>query len=949
MTHVVDEAPGHLLTWAQQDIRSQVREDPSRYLRQDRYLLEGTMDAEAFDGEWSRITTRHEALRTSGGIPVRWLDLRDTAEDERDRLLGEVLAEQRSAATNLTDGPAMTVAIARLGERVHQLCLTYHQMRVDAWSADLVLHEVLASHAGLALPEPVSPRAFLEWAKQVDLDEAGRYWRDRLAGFDTPTEPRLITTRVPGNGTGTVSCAVPAALSARLRELPPEDRSVLVEAAWALLLGLYAGSRDVVFGAARSLRDVGEPGAFATVGSLASTVPVRTNLDQDRCLGDWLGDLSKQRVAELPAPLDHIHRCGEVAPPRRLFDSVVEFVDAPASEFSAAELGFDVSRLGSTVSTEYPLGLCLRGGSNLLGELRYQREFVAEEAAEQLARLFVHLLDVLADKNNHSRPLGSLDLLDENERRMLVERYNDTAADYDRGRTVVHAFADQVAAQPDAVAVRDGKLTLTYAELDRKASGLAALLVERGVGPEQRVGICLDRSAALVVAMLAVLKAGGCYLPLDPAYPAARLRLMLGDAQARVVLTDRGAAAQLRSALEQPVMALAEDGTAEAQPETSRVNTEVHRETTAYVIYTSGSTGNPKGVVVQHSALSWFVGNADYLALGPDDVVALASSPSFDAMIFECWMALTYGAQLTVVPKDTLLSPGQLGGVLRDGGVTVMYVTAPLFEQLSAEAPGFARGLRVLFFGGQQVDPAAVSRVREHCPEVRLVQEYGPTETTVWNSLQPISELSTLDMIPLGPPVESSTEYLLDARLRPVPRGVPGEIYIGGDGVTRGYLNRPALTAERFLANPFGPGRLYRTGDVARFRADGALEFLGRVDDQVKIRGVRIETGEIEAALREHRDIRTALVMAREIADDTLLVAYFVPEPGAGVPAPGDLRRYLTDRLPGYMIPAVLIPLGRIPLAPNGKLDRKALPLPLTPEGRLDRRKLALMAKGSRG
>ncbi|QWF84507.1 amino acid adenylation domain-containing protein [Amycolatopsis sp. CA-230715] len=518
----------------------------------------------------------------------------------------------------------------------------------------------------------------------------------------------------------------------------------------------------------------------------------------------------------------------------------------------------------------------------------------------------------------------------------------------DTGMLVPDRVAALAARQPDAVAIGSGGHALTYAELHDAATTLASELVARGVGPEVCVALCFERSSALVIAMLAVLEAGGFYLPLDPEYPAARLELMVRESDAVLVLGDQRSLALLPEDIGVPAVPVRDDGRAGFPGVTAPAvvpRAAVSPGNTAYVVYTSGSTGAPKGVVVTHSALRWFVENLQYAEPGTNDVVALASSPSFDALAFECWVALTRGARLHVVPRPVLLSPSELARSLRAGGVTMMYVTAALLQQLAVETPQFAAGLRILFFGGQRADHRSVLLVREKSAPARLVQVYGPTETTIWSSYQDVDEGGARGWIPLGEPIAGTTEYLLDAGLHPVPPGTPGEIYIGGDGVVRGYLGRPDLTAERFLPDPFRRGepaaRMYRTGDLARRRQDGSLEFLGRADGQVKIRGFRIELGEIELALTAHPEIAAAVVTVVEVPGGPQLIAHYVPEAGA-LPAKGRrLREFLAERMPPYMVPALYLPLERIPLAPNGKIDRPALVPPLTPDGRIDRRRLA--------
>ncbi|GIG69168.1 amino acid adenylation domain-containing protein [Phytomonospora endophytica] len=493
-------------------------------------------------------------------------------------------------------------------------------------------------------------------------------------------------------------------------------------------------------------------------------------------------------------------------------------------------------------------------------------------------------------------------------------------------RLVHRLVRDRATLHPDAIAVEDGAVRLTYGQLNSRADRIAARLRAEGVGPDHLVAVCLDRSAELVVAMLAVLKAGGAYVPLDADYPARRLAFILADTRARWVLTSRELAECLPNGPGLGVLYIDEDAPS-ADWSAGAVDIDVAPGNLAYVIYTSGSTGEPKGVAVQHSAVTWLVDSIEYMRVDEHECLALASSPAFDAVTFEVWAALAHGARIAVMPREVLLTPHRLGPELRRLRVSILYVTAALLYELSTEAPDFARGLQALVFGGQVADTAGVMRVLEASKPQRLIQVYGPTETTVWSSWYLVRPGDgSLTRIPLGTPITETSEHLLDEDLRVTPIDVPGEIYIGGNGVTRGYLHRPALTASRFVPDPFGSGRLYRTGDRACLRADGSVEFLGRTDRQVKVRGFRIELGEIEAALTAHPGIAAAVVEPDPRPEQQRLVAYIVPV--GPPPSSVTLRAFLGRTLPRYMHPGAFVHLPRLPLAPNGKLDRGALPAP---------------------
>ncbi|HEX2077204.1 MAG TPA: amino acid adenylation domain-containing protein, partial [Longimicrobium sp.] len=488
-------------------------------------------------------------------------------------------------------------------------------------------------------------------------------------------------------------------------------------------------------------------------------------------------------------------------------------------------------------------------------------------------------------------------------------------------------FEAQVRERPGAVALVWGGAELTYQELAARANRLAHHLVRRGVGPETRVGVLLERSAELIVALLAVLKAGGCYVPLDPAYPPERLALMLADAGASVLVARGG----LASDLEAPHAAVVDldvlaDALAAEPDDPPRSG--ASPENLAYIVYTSGSTGKPKGVMVAHRHVVQLVCETDYVRFAPGDRVAQASNASFDALTFEAWGALLNGATLVGIGRDVLLSPRALREFLRGNGITTLYQTTALLNQLSREQPDIFAPLREVLFGGQAADAESVRRVLASGKPKRLLHMYGPTETTAWCSWEAVEHLDEDALtVSVGRPTGNQRIYLLDSALQPVPIGVPGEAWVGGDGVVRGYLDRPALTAERFVPDPFTaePGaRMYRTGDRLRWTADGVLEFLGRLDAQVKIRGFRIEPGEVESVLSAHAGVREARVIVRgDAPGEARLVAYVV----GGVDAE-ELREHLRRSLPEYMVPAAFVGLERLPVTPNGKLDVKALPAP---------------------
>ncbi|MEI2579463.1 amino acid adenylation domain-containing protein [Scytonema sp. PRP1] len=525
--------------------------------------------------------------------------------------------------------------------------------------------------------------------------------------------------------------------------------------------------------------------------------------------------------------------------------------------------------------------------------------------------------------------------LTEQERHKILVEWNDTRVDYPKHLCIHHLFEAQVEKTPDNIAVVFNDQKFTYQELNHRANKIAHYLQSLGVGTEGLVGICVERSWEMVVGMLGILKAGGAYVPLDPTYPEERLSFMLADSQVQVLLTQEKFVAGFT---ESGVKTVCLDTDWEFINHQSQENptSDVTPENLAYVIYTSGSTGTPKGVTVPHRAVNRLVCNTNYVQLDKSDAyggklrIAQASNASFDAATFEIWGALLHGAKLVIIPQNVLLSPRHFAAYIREQGISVLFLTTALFNQLASIVPQAFKDVRYLLFGGEAVDPKSVKAVLRNGAPQRLLHVYGPTESTTfscWYLVEDVAEAATT--LPIGRPISNTQIYILDSKLQPVPIGTSGELYIGGDGLARGYLNRPELTQEKFIPNPFedaGSKKLYKTGDLARFLSDGNIIFIGRVDNQVKIRGFRIELGEIEALLSQHPDVRQAVVIAREdIPGDKRLVAYIVlnQKPEGNVTT---LKRFLEEKLPNYMVPAVFVILDSLPLTPNGKVDRRNLP-----------------------
>ncbi|MET0399988.1 MAG: amino acid adenylation domain-containing protein, partial [Longimicrobiaceae bacterium] len=778
-----------------------------------------------------------------------------------------------------------------------------------------------------------------EWLSGGILDAQTGWWKEALAGAPPLLEIPTDRPRGPGQSAraGAHRFTLPGGVTRRLRALSRREGATLFMTAlagWQALLGRYAGQDDVVVGtpsAGRTRREV-----EGLVGFFVNMLALRGDLAGDPTWRDLLGRVREAALgayAHQDLPFEKLVE--ELGVERSLTHTpvfqAVFALERTAPHEALALGGLAVETFGAAEGVaKFDLDLTLREKDDVLtGALGYRAALFEAATAARMAGHLEAVLEALSAEPG--RRVSELSLLRPSEREQVVEAWNRTERPYPRGVCIHELFEAQVRERPRAPALVWDEVELTYAQLDARANQLAHHLRSLGVGPERRVGVLLERGPELIVSILATLKAGGCYVPLDPAYPAERLRMMLEDSSVRVLL-GRGDAAAAVDPGGLSVVRLDEAAHALARRSTEAPRGGATAENVAYIVYTSGSTGRPKGVMVAHRHVVQLAVETDYVRFQPGDRVAQASNASFDALTFEAWGALMNGATLVGIPRDVLLSPPAFRDTLREQRITTLYQTTALLNQLSHEQPDIFAPLREVLFGGQAVDADSVRRILQAGGPRRLLHMYGPTETTAWCSYEQVEHVVEGALtVSVGRATGNQRIYLLDAALEPVPVGVPGEAYVGGDGVVRGYLDRPELTAERFVPDPFGGepgGRMYRTGDRLRWRSAGVLEFVGRVDEQVKIRGFRIEPGEVESAVAAHPAVREARVIVREdpafgMPGEKRLVAYVVGEVEVE-----ELRTYLRRSLPEYMVPGGFVVLEKLPLTPNGKLDVKALRAP---------------------
>ncbi|MCP3144587.1 amino acid adenylation domain-containing protein [Pyxidicoccus sp. QH1ED-7-1] len=926
------------------------------YVTQQAWTFGAGIDLAAFRRAWETVLERHEPLRTSFAwegleepvqvvspravLPWEELDWRGLSVAEQQARFDALMDSDRVRGFDLHKAPLMRLTVMKLDGGEHRVLWSSHHLLLDGWSVGLLFKELFAAYDAAArgqqpaLGAVPTFRSFIAWLRQQSEERAEAYWRQALRGFTSPTPlPGELPPRADRPSSRKdmrafqVGTATTQALQAFARQHQLTLNTVL-QGAWALVLARQVGEDDVLFGATVSGRSADLPGIEQMVGLFINTLPMRSRVEPGTPVLTWLAALHAEML-ELRqyehTSLARVQGWSEVPRGTPLFESLYVFENYPVDE--AVRSGGNVLPIRDLTTAEQPdvpLVALSAPGERVELRLMYDAARFDPSAMERLLRHWNMALESML-----ARPdalLASVSLLSEEEREQVLRRWNGTDVAYSREASVHQLFSAQAARTPDAIAVESEQGTLTYLQLDERSNQLANHLRTLGVTPGMRVALCLERGLALPVGLLGILKAGAAFVPLDPSYPAERLDSMLARTAASVLVTQQSLADVLRGQVSARVRLDSEWEQVARQP-VSAPHAFVSADSLAYVMFTSGSTGEPKGVAIPHRGITRLVMSGTFIHFGPEETFLQLAPVSFDASTLEIWGALLHGARLVLFPPHAP-SLEELGAALVRHRVTTLWLTAALFEQMAVHQPETLASVRQVLAGG---DALPAQRVREHlsrlAPGAVLVNGYGPTENTTFTTCHRMEAgASFRASVPIGRPISNTRVYVLDAQLKLVAPGVSGELYTGGDGLAWGYLGRPDLTAERFVPNPFGTGeRLYRTGDKVRWREDGTLEFLGRVDFQVKVRGFRIEPGEVESVLRLHSRVQEAVVVVREDAPgDKRLVAYAV----ASDTDAADLKDFLRQKLPEYMVPSALVCLESLPLTPNGKMDRKALPPP---------------------
>lgn len=954
------------------------------YVNQIAARQRGALDVDVLCEAWRQVIARHDVLRTSfhwtgldqpqavvhKDVTLPWseVDLQGMNPRLQESMIKDSLRKERSRGFTLTQAPLVRLTVFRLSDNQWELVWSNHHLILDGWSLPILLKEVFLFYAALHMRKssrlaPVrSFTSYIAWLQQQDAEEAKCFWKAQMAGFVSrtplPMEGERSWHKNAEGRYSTLECRLSEDETAALLRTSRQHGvtlSTLVWAAWALLLSRYSAQNDVVFGATVAGRPPTLPDVENMVGLFINTLPVRTSIDDSVNVETWLRELQTQSADMQQyqhASLSDIHRWSNVPRGMPLFESIVVFENYPVDRSIAAGfMDIDIQRVEATEQTNYPLTLGAAAGSRFLLSLSYDCDRYAGEGIRRMLRqLQTLLLGLISDIR---QPIVDVPMITAVEREALLAECAANSTHYKIDSTAHRLFEQLVISAPDAIALVCQEQHFTYTELNARANQLARYLIRMGVGPEVRVGILLGRTPDLLVAILGIWKAGGAYVPIDPCYPAERVSYLLSDAGVTVVLTDSTicATSERFEPASCSVLCLDSEWPRIANESTGNPDRAIASDTLAYVIYTSGSTGKPKGVMIGHRGLANLAFSVrEAYSLQSTDRHLQMANVTFDVFVGDILRSLCTGAAIVLCPRELMLDAPRLYQFMETHNINCAELVPVVMRYLLLHLKQTGKRLdflRVVVCGADVWPMHEYQQTRQLCaPQTKVINSYGVTEATIDSSFfESTGSLQETDgNAPIGRPLANVAMYVLDHNMEPVPVGVPGELYIGGAGIGRGYLNNPERTAHVFVPDPFNKkgfgsrghgGRLYKTGDLVRRVQDGSIQFLDRIDTQFKLRGFRIEPAEIEATLTQHPAVLEAAVALRdggsgEIGEsgEKRLAAYFVPRPEHPVPDPEALRSFLKNRLPDYMVPSVFVVLAEWPLNANGKLDRRALPAP---------------------
>ncbi|MGE5410559.1 MAG: amino acid adenylation domain-containing protein, partial [Clostridiales bacterium] len=953
---------------------SQLSMGSGTYIEQLSSFFIGNLDPQAFMKAWTSAVENHTILRTlfiTRGLdeplqvvkksievlPLEIIDLSPKNGENYDEILNEIKKSEVERGFDYLKAPLFRIKLIKLEEEKYQFIWTYHHILLDGWSVPLLLQEIFAAYESLIdkkqLPaaQKSSYGEYISWLKHQDIKSAEKFWRDYLSGVEEPTylpTKKLFSGRSVKEGEiETLEMELSKELTNKLQSLLSSQSltmNSLIQCIWAIILNKYSLNDDVIFGSTVSGRPSDLWGSENMLGLFINTLPVRIKFDKDLSVIDWLKSVQKDQLLMRQfeySPLTEIQNWSDIPRTKQLFETILVYENFPVKEFLGKEKGsLEIQKVQSSEKTNYPITLVAGQSDKLMLRILYDSSLFDNSAVKRIFSQMKRLLEEIA--NCPEKKLSELPYLPDEELNKLLKEWNDTTRSLPEFMTIHQMFENQVKKTPEAQALFFNGESLSYRQLNARANKLANYLRQIGAKNENLVGLYIDRSSEMIIGMLAILKAGCSYLPLDPKLPIDRLQFMADESSLRIILTKKTIIESKPLSNSAFICFDTDSDLIDSQPD-ENLSLVVHQENLAYVIYTSGTTGRPKGVMVQHKGIiNLALHYAESLSLGEGKKLFQFFSFSFDGSIVEIFCSLISGTTLYIPDAETAMPGPKMVKYLNENKIDKVTFSPSVLSVLPGEE---LNHIDAIIAGGEALSFDVVRKWfnREN---LTFINAYGPTESTVCVSCFSMTSLPDFsDIIPIGRPLPNFRLYILDKNLNPAAIGVPGEVFVEGIGLARGYLNKPDLTAERFIPDPFLEGqRLYRTGDVARYREDGCIEFLGRNDDQVKLRGFRIELGEIESAALNSDALQSAaalIISEDENAEGTLaftdkinlankdrdkqLVLFYVPNKKSQDMTSAQIKDFIKKRLPEYMIPSKFVQLDMLPLNNSGKIDKKAL------------------------
>lgn len=934
------------------------------YLSQLQISLEGNLDINAFQLSWQKVVDRHGIFRTCfawkktkqplqivrKNVDLPWFnyDWQQYSAGEQAFKLTELLKSDQDAYFQLDQVPLTRCHLIRLDKEKYEFIITGHHILLDGWSTAIVMDEACKFYAGIInnqtvnLPSPRPYQDYITWVLKQDQTQAEKFWRKNLQGFTSPTP---LVVNKPLNNQVKLSknyvnqkIYLASEITNNLRILAQENRltfATLIQGVWALLLHNYTGELDIVFGGTVSGRPSSFAGIQTMVGIFLNTLPVRIKIDPEIELLDWFKQLQDEyleREQYSYSSLIDIQKWSEIPPPQSVFESFLVFENLPFTEQEPDQMGgLKMGELQDHGNADYPLTVIVTPTQNLSIKIIYPREEFEDETITRMLGHFENLLTEIA--LNYQRKIKELSILTESERQLLLVEWNQTIPENPLQHCVHQLFEQQVIKTPEAIAVVFQEEKLTYQQLNESANQLAHYLQKIGVNSETLIGICLERSLKMAIAILAVLKVGGVCVPLDPNYPQERLNYILKDTQIKILLTQKNCQSVLNGELIPHSILLDEKWSEITLEHKQNLDNKVTLENLAYLVYSSGSTGVPKGIMIVHQSLTNLIEHHQAKMSSERNFLQFASF-NFDVSYHEIFAAWCLGGTLFIATEESRLDLPKLTNLLANNPIHKAILPVTLLQQLietySEESHLFIN-LREIISAGEQLQiTQPMIDLFKQLKNCKLYNFYGPTEADLVTSYAfDQNPENWSKYIPIGKPAVNVKVYILNSNLQPVPIGITGELYVTGGGLARGYFNNPELTQEKFISNPFKANSfLYKTGDLARYLPNGDIEYVGRIDDIVKVRGYRIELGEVEAILNQYPQIAQAVATVQgENAREKYLAAYYIPRHNEIVNLL-ELRSFLEKWLPDYMIPSTFVEMTSFILSPNGKVDRQKLPIP---------------------